>query len=302
MAHAHHHHDDDRAAYYLEQLCAIGMCGALAVVAVLLWWTDKLEKTLGLNAQFRPMVFWGGIALLGLVVVRAVTLWVSAGQPAAGHHHDHEHCDHDHDHGHKHCDHNHGHDHAADHGHDHGWAPWRYVVMLLPIILCLLFFFLNPLEGGLRAGSLDLNNLVGGGEVKRQAGDAALVLGFLELQRASFSPEARQSLEGKVGQLKGQFVPGRTEKDFTLARFKVWHCAADAIQLNAGIESPVAIDAKQYLGNWVEVTGVIEFRKRRDRDEYVAVLRLLKEDDPLLEKAGVKPIQVVPPDSNPYLY
>jgi hypothetical protein len=94
------------------------------------------------------------------------------------HHHDHHHHDHDHhDHGHHHHDHGHGgHDHhhdehvqshqphthehvhagpalqhtgAApmpvvapahnhDHDHDHGWAPWRYVVLLVPLMLYLL--------------------------------------------------------------------------------------------------------------------------------------------------------------------
>lgn len=52
----------------------------------------------------------------------------------AGHHHDH----HDH-HGHTH-DHTHDHTHAPghDHDHDHAWAPWRYVVLLVPVMLFLL--------------------------------------------------------------------------------------------------------------------------------------------------------------------
>ncbi len=58
--------------------------------------------------------------------------------PACGHEHaPGESCGHDHAHGHAHS---HGHAHhdhdAADH--DHGWAPWRYVVILVPIILFLL--------------------------------------------------------------------------------------------------------------------------------------------------------------------
>src|SRR5207249_7750262 len=58
-----------------------------------------------------------------------------------GHHHDHDHEHHHHDH-----DHDHGHAHAHaheqtpghDHGHDHGWAPWRYTVLMLPVVLFLL--------------------------------------------------------------------------------------------------------------------------------------------------------------------
>jgi hypothetical protein len=79
-----------------------------------------------------------------------------------GHDHHHEHgaaCDHDHEHNH---DHGHNHEHVQsgaavgmlemappmephthdkghDHDdHDHGWAPWRYVVLLVPMMLFLL--------------------------------------------------------------------------------------------------------------------------------------------------------------------
>ena len=45
-------------------------------------------------------------------------------------------CDHGHEaHAHTHGHHHHDHDEAD---HDHGWAPWRYVVILVPIILFLL--------------------------------------------------------------------------------------------------------------------------------------------------------------------
>src|SRR5262249_49128629 len=54
-----------------------------------------------------------------------------------GHHH-HEPCDHDH----AHCDHEHAHSHDAVHTHDHdpqhAWAPWRYTVLMLPVVLYLL--------------------------------------------------------------------------------------------------------------------------------------------------------------------
>jgi hypothetical protein len=52
----------------------------------------------------------------------------SAPAGLAGHRHDH----HDH-HGHT-----HGHSHGHGHDHDHAWAPWRYVVLLVPVMLFLL--------------------------------------------------------------------------------------------------------------------------------------------------------------------
>jgi uncharacterized membrane protein YraQ (UPF0718 family) len=53
---------------------------------------------------------------------------------ASGHDHVH-HEPHEHHLGHAHAQHDHDHEEAD---HDHGWAPWRYVVILVPIILFLL--------------------------------------------------------------------------------------------------------------------------------------------------------------------
>ncbi len=37
MGEAHHHHAEDRSAFYLDQLFAIGVCGAIAAVTLILW-------------------------------------------------------------------------------------------------------------------------------------------------------------------------------------------------------------------------------------------------------------------------
>src|SRR5207253_525104 len=105
-----------------------------------------------------------GLALLVMVLMRAAVLWISVGRKAQtvpathGHSHDHghehHHHHHGHDHGHEHhhhehgegCEHHHEHDHdlthalapSADNGHSHDSAPWRYVVMLIPVLLFLL--------------------------------------------------------------------------------------------------------------------------------------------------------------------
>src|SRR5688500_14495089 len=71
-AHAHHHHHG-AGEYYLEQLLSIGICGSFAVVAVLMYRSDKLR--LILVPQFHPWVFWGGVALFALTLVRVVALW-----------------------------------------------------------------------------------------------------------------------------------------------------------------------------------------------------------------------------------
>jgi WD40 repeat protein len=173
MAHVHTH-DEDRGTYYLEQLCTIGVCGALGGVCIMLWWQGKLDRIL--NSKFFLPVLLGGITLLVLVAIRALIVWRETGKPVHAHDHDHSH-DHDHDHEHECChdhEHEHGHEHHhhehaiteqapdphvaagaipdepahehADHGHEHVWSPWRYAVLLFPLLL---FFWNLPSQGGL---------------------------------------------------------------------------------------------------------------------------------------------------------
>jgi hypothetical protein len=151
--HGHHHHHGGQTDAYLEQLFTIGVCGAMAGVAVMLWLQPGMLWWLA--PHLRITVLLGGIGLFVLVLIRAVVVWISVGTPkgAAVHQHTHDHdhghthdhaacgdgqagCGHDHGHGHTH-DHSHAHTHDHDHGHDHehGWAPWRFVVLLLPVVL-----------------------------------------------------------------------------------------------------------------------------------------------------------------------
>jgi uncharacterized membrane protein YraQ (UPF0718 family) len=141
-AHSHSHSHgaaDERTAYYLDQLFAIGAAGSLAAVTIVLWQGQLLGKMLHPNFHF--WVGLGGLVLMAIVAVRAITVWMAADQAAAapcaeGHAHGEE-CGHAHGseaapHSHSHA---HSHSHGGDDGHDHGWAPWRYVVLLLPVVL-----------------------------------------------------------------------------------------------------------------------------------------------------------------------
>lgn len=304
MAHVHEH---DGTTYYLEQLCTIGICGALGTVAILLWWQDTLKYILA--TPFHRWVLAGGIVLLVLVAIRAVTLWVSVGQ-RLGHHHDHEpehghdhaHChehehEHCHEHGHHHeREHAHIHDQGHDHGHDHGWNPWRYIVLMLPVVL----FFLNLPNAAFSAEMMTrgLRNVdvdpAGTFPVAGKTGDV-LSLEFKELERASYTPSTRSYYEGKTGKLKGQFVPGNNDKRFSLVRVKITCCAADAIPLNIII----MIDPKAEEGigklssmDWVEVTGQIQFLQRKDRpNEFVTVLLVPSANE----------VRPTTPDANPYI-
>jgi hypothetical protein len=108
-----------------------------------------------LKPTFHWPVLAGGIALVVLAVIQAVAVWAYVGRSGHAHAHDHEHehdhghgheHHHDHDHAHHHHDHDHEHTHVhehtsddADHGHVHVFSPWRYIVLLVPVVL----FFLG---------------------------------------------------------------------------------------------------------------------------------------------------------------
>jgi uncharacterized membrane protein YcgQ (UPF0703/DUF1980 family) len=102
-------------------------------------------------------------------------------------------------------------------------------------------------------------------------------LNFKELESWATNDNQREAFEGRTGRLKGQFVP-KSANSFGLVRFKMTCCAADAIPLNVVILSPDGVGDFKAM-SWVQVTGQIQFRKRKDREEYVPVLKLRSRQD-----------------------
>lgn len=320
MAHDHAHDHSHGDGYYLDQLCTIAACGLIGGIAFLTWKMGLLTKYEILVPKFNLPVLIGGCALLVFVVIRAVTLWGEVGQkkrvPAHAHDHGHEH-DHDHDHGHAHkhnhdhkhdhhhhhdgpCDHDHGpgcdhdhhhhehapataHAHLEDHGHDHGFAPWRYAILLLPVMLgvMLIYFDMNGLKLGFSderlKDTLGKSQVTGLESVAGKEGPT-LTLGFQELSEAAYRPNMRQYFEGRNGRLKGLFWPLGSNKEFTLFRMKMTCCASDAIPLKVQIISPEDVTGLTPR-DWVEVTGQIQFRKVPETGEYIPVLQMKSRDD-----------------------
>jgi hypothetical protein len=143
-----HHHAHDHS-YLAEQVSTLIICALLGGVSVMLYLQNQLRFILA--PKFFLPVLLGGIAILVLVCVRTVALLAGRAQGREMGAHDHDHdcdCGHDHDHGHHHDiatvalelapeqsevyqgSHQH-----HDHGHSHGWQPWRYIALLLPIVL-----------------------------------------------------------------------------------------------------------------------------------------------------------------------
>jgi hypothetical protein len=256
------------------------------------------------------------------------------------HGHDHEHCEghehahaheHHHDHGHTHEHgtephkhvHAHSHEHTATagapahahahqgHDHDHPWAPWRYGVLLLPIMLFLLRMpnnafgklgktvevenaAVDSLDYAQVTGTLSAleGPLVFGWEemvMEATSGGKAPGLDFKTLEQSAW-PENRDAWKGKRVRVTGQFLPSADQRQFNLVRIKINCCAADAVPLKVVIacRDPVTGFAPN---DWVEVTGRIDFRQVPGQQHFVTVLQVPS------RKQIVKTI----PDPDPYI-
>jgi uncharacterized membrane protein YcgQ (UPF0703/DUF1980 family) len=208
----------------------------------------------------------------------------------APHAHDHEH-DHDHDHA-------HGHSHHHGHDHSHGWAPWRYVVLLLPVAL----YFLMPAEGLSGAGQRVSSSSVSGPNagVKDKGEDFNVT--FVQLEQAALSEDLRNFYEGKTIRLEGRYV-AEDSAHFTLVRFTMNCCAADAIPLKALIvldrsQSKEPLNSNGLNNKWVQVTGQVQFLKMRDGSSFVPAIII----QPTPEKKLTQLVKTIPTPANPFVY
>lgn len=325
-----HDHTHEQDSYWVDQLCMVGLSGAFGVICLTLWYWQRSMLGLMLGEQFHLYVVCSGYVLVTLALVRGWVLWGQSKNPqsVAGHshvHHDHEHgaCGHDHGHGetcahghdhapgHEHHHHHHHHDHeAADH--DHGWAPWRYVVILVPIILFLLglpnkpptimadhgrtFSTVAPdvesmlVRIGLGADPVsqlaNLNGMMNGAPATE---DAKYVY-YKELEGFADNAQLREDWKGRAVKVVGQYSP-RSDNDhvFMLARLKISCCANDAVQLNVPMIAREPIRGYK-LNDWVRVTGKVDFRKDAG-GTFRTVVLISKASD----------VQACEPDTNPYV-
>jgi hypothetical protein len=290
FAMGHVHSAEERNIYYLDQLCTIGFCAALGIVQILLFHYKVLD--LILVPKFHQPVLWSGIVLTSLAVLRAVALWRNAGQVTVQTHsheccgNDHEHAAHDHEHNHHHAhdhehvheDHEHVDEEVEDCGHTHGWAPWRYALLLLPILL-----FLMGMPWPAPAAVVD--------DTPDEPG--VMVVNFQDLQDAADSPRDRKQLGGKTIRVKGMFGPLADPNKFQVHLLKMTCCFADAypVPLKGLFLSKEPLPVEKFRGQWVYVTGKLEFTQPSPSSEYVSTVHLRTKDD----------IRITMPASDPYL-
>jgi len=308
-------HTHEEAGYYLDQACMVTLSTAFGGICLALyfWKTDMLIRLLG--RQFHVFVLISGGTLVGLAFLRALALWAQTRRK--GHHHG--------DQAHHHhekavpCD-SHGagfhHDHGAK-NHDHDWAPWRYVVLLLPVAL----FILGLPNKGPKSVAAAAEFIKS--ETQREATEALGLfspssLGWSQLTYVGFlckdqvkgdvqdwdfrnlwpkvaadalSSDAndREQWKNKYIRVIGQYSPSlQSDRQFGLVRWKRTCCAGDAIPLNLPIISRESIrNIKRDA--WVCVTGRVEFRRRFD--ELV----------PIIAVSSSHAVQSCPEDPNPHV-
>lgn len=119
--HGHDHSHGDRNSWFLDQLCTIAICAAYAGVVVAMFW-EKFAQTGELSLiniivpWIQYMLLGGAVVLFLLTLVRAIGVWQASKQLApAGH--------------------DHAHDHEPGDGHTHGWSPWKYIPLVIPLVL-----------------------------------------------------------------------------------------------------------------------------------------------------------------------
>ena len=264
------------------------------------------------------------------------------------HGHSHSHADHGHSHSHEdshshsapahshsHGDHDHAHSHAAiaesrafghtpaashshaqahSHGegsdHDHGWAPWRYVLLLIPII----FFMLGiPNKGpsfdvdgtkiiehdttedavhGAALVTFAVNPWEALGPMfARQTADALSTdveyVDVKRLEAMAANAADRDFYKGKAIRVRGQFIP-RNDRYFEVGRFKIQCCAGDAIPIRIPVMAKESISGLK-AQDWVELIGKLDFRESGGEMKTIIIV------------AKRSQVKSCPPDLNPYV-
>jgi hypothetical protein len=129
----------------------------------------------------------------------------------------------------------------------------------------------NYLLGG--AGEEVLNDT--GGAAGTGKGGDEIPMKFQDLTVIAPNPAMHARVEGSTVKLSGLYKP-ITDKQFSLMRWKMTCCGADAVPLKARIISPEPLEFPPAAK--VQVKGVLEFHKL-DSGEYLPVLRMRSMND-----------------------
>lgn len=260
MAHAHHHHGESVSNYFTEQLLTILVCGLIGFAAIQMYRTDRLQF---LADQFRAPVLYGGIAVIVLVVVRAIAVWKEAGvmqaqlQACAKDHVHTPDCNHDHFHAHG-TDDNHDHEHS----HDMSWVFARMLILVFPVALYFLGLpnsgfskerQLEMLKGETAYGAENLKKLAEGATVEEEKKEADGTM--VRVLKTSTGLKLRETMSGAGAEPRYELVAA----EGTVMRFNLLNDAA----LDAG--------KRKYYGG---ETAILEGRFKRLADKEFSLFRM----------------------------
>jgi hypothetical protein len=270
MAHSHLGCQSPRD-YFTEQLLTILVCGALGFVGIQMYLNGQLEHIL--VPRFRLPVLIGGVAVLALVVLRAIAVWREAGElvPADD----------------MTCRENHVHTAACnhplpgmptgtvpdenlvdDHGHSHdmSWVFARMLILVFPIAL----FALGVPNAGLSKE----------GQLKVAGNDVSLNLDPKEMERLAKEPstvvqEEKQEADGsKVRVLKtekGLVLREITPSSGGAPKYVVVPQAGTEMRFNDLTEAAFDADKRNaYSGQ----TAIMEGRFKRLGDKEFTLFRM----------------------------
>lgn len=179
-----------------------------------------------------------------------------------------------------------------------GWLlPTKVGVLLSPVILILglnveVFYSADALA----ASRVEAFHRQYGDKSKGEDFDVT----FSELATSAAYPETRSLFEGKVVRISGRYV-GEERKRFTLIRYRMTCCAADAVPLSAVMmvdpDCSESLSWLRFQGQWVEVQGEVRYLKIADTENYVCAVLLKPEEGMNLDSV----IKVIPRPENPYI-
>lgn len=262
------HHQAHGDAYFLDQLCLVALSLAFGGICLSLYTWQSSMLHIMLAPFLHAYVLTGGILLVGSAAIRAALLWREAAR-SAQRRDQHADCEHARD-----CDHTH---------HDHDWAPWRYVIVLVPIILFLLGLpnklpdlhadtvAVDMTDEAIGCASLvatsnqPLSGIVTlGGLHAESADEAAPVIAVHKLEQAAASPATRELWQGELVRVVGRCDATRNPRQFQIERYLRFCCYRDArrVSVNVVCKLPAPTFAPK---QWLAVTGRVGFRDSGNR-------------------------------------
>jgi hypothetical protein len=237
MAHDHPHSCGPFRSYLAEQLLAIFVVAVLGLIGILMYRNGQLGYILAL--RFHSAVLIGSVAVLVLVVVRAVTLCRGTSE-------------------------------IGCHSPDLSWACSRMIILSFPVGL----FLIGVPNSGFSQDRIRV--LLGGDDgLTGHFADAAYrngtVSSFEELSKAANDEGNRDRLTGQTAILEGR-IRRIDSRQFTLFHLKMTCCAADVVPLKVRIVLKSGTLSGLDDFDWVRMTGRIQFVQAPNSKRYIPVI------------------------------